>query len=204
MIMTPTNDAPAPVEALARAAADAYAAFVIAREQMNAAIPSFRATPAERQLHIERSRIDHEAEREHHRTAIALAQNAHRLAALASAPAGDGVGLWEALTQARQYVERKSCDAFDDREDKLLAVIDAALARPRAAVGEREHFLAATTARSWMHHAATCPAVQPKRTDDGYRTDCTCGLDAVLRTFDRDVLGMVTIPLQSPPAKVEG
>ncbi|WP_157092809.1 hypothetical protein [Sphingomonas hankookensis] len=53
----------------------------------------------------------------------------------ASAPAGDGVSLREALSQARQYVERKSCDAFDDREDKLLAAIDAALDRPRAAVG---------------------------------------------------------------------
>lgn len=64
-----------------------------------------------------------------------LREVADVLAALASSPAGDGVSLQEALKQVRQYVERKSCDAFDDREDKLLAVIDAALARPRAAAG---------------------------------------------------------------------
>lgn len=35
--------------------------------------------------------------------------------------------LRSALLKARHYVERKSRDAFDDREDQLLAVIDAAL-----------------------------------------------------------------------------
>lgn len=38
-----------------------------------------------------------------------------------------GEGLRQALKAARDYVERKSWDAFDDREDKLLAVIDAVL-----------------------------------------------------------------------------
>lgn len=62
-----------------RAAADAWEAFVTARQAMNAAIPAIDATPAERALYDERYKADHEAEREHYRTACALAQVAPTL-----------------------------------------------------------------------------------------------------------------------------
>jgi hypothetical protein len=64
------------------AAADAWDRFVAAREAMNAARPDpMHATKAEYALYDERYRADHEAEREHHRTAIALAQVARTLLA---------------------------------------------------------------------------------------------------------------------------
>lgn len=67
---------------LASEAADAYRAFVAAREKMNAAIPDpIKATPAERALYDERYKADHQAQREHQRTAIVLGQNADTLLA---------------------------------------------------------------------------------------------------------------------------
>jgi len=47
--------------------------------------------------------------------------------AFAARPAGEVERLREALAKVRKYLEDKSWDAFDSREDNLLAVIDAAL-----------------------------------------------------------------------------
>lgn len=62
-----------------RKAAEAYEAFVVARNAMNAARPAIDATPAERALYDERYRADHAAEREHWDTAISLAQCARSI-----------------------------------------------------------------------------------------------------------------------------
>lgn len=80
---------PTPVEAGLREAleqaADAWDAFVKAREAMNAAVPDLMTgTPAERALYDERYRADHEAEREHFRTAIVLAQSSRSILAALS------------------------------------------------------------------------------------------------------------------------
>ncbi len=65
------------------AAADAYQAFAKARAAMNAAIPDvLTATRAERALYDERYKADHEAEREHRRTAVDLARRPDILALL--------------------------------------------------------------------------------------------------------------------------
>jgi hypothetical protein len=55
-----------------------------------------------------------------------------------AAPQGAEERLRKALIEARQYVERKSWDAYDDREDKLLVLIDAALAPAAIASGRGE------------------------------------------------------------------
>jgi hypothetical protein len=55
-----------------------------------------------------------------------------------AAPQGEEERLRKALIEARQYVERKSWDAYDDREDKLLVLIDAALAPAAIASGRGE------------------------------------------------------------------
>jgi hypothetical protein len=75
-------------------AANAYADFALARERMNAAIPDIMtATPAERALYDERYKEDHEAQREHHSTAIRLAYHAQSILALFASPSdGDGNG----------------------------------------------------------------------------------------------------------------
>lgn len=77
-------------------AAKAWLAFKTARSLMNAAIPATNATPAERNLYAERRIADAVAEKEHHRTAIRLAQRSAELHVALSAsspqanPAGGG------------------------------------------------------------------------------------------------------------------
>lgn len=88
------------LQARAEAAADAYEALYRAREAMNAAVPGNRmSTPAERALYDERYKADHAAEREHHRTAIRLAQSAREIA---NALQSEG---WRAIETA-PYVTR--------------------------------------------------------------------------------------------------
>jgi len=67
----------------------------------------------------------------------ALALKRKVLAAVAS-PTSEVQTLRAALIKARHYAERKSWDAFDDREDQLLAAIDAALATQPATSQEGE------------------------------------------------------------------
>jgi len=83
----------AELEALADDAAKAWTAFVSAREAMNAARPSIAAaTKAEHALYDERCRADYDAEREHFRTAIKLAQASPAiLAALKTQQPGEDV-----------------------------------------------------------------------------------------------------------------
>jgi len=70
--MTPNpNPSPELLKTVSDAAV-AYAAFVEARNRMNAAVPAIDGTKAERDLYDERYKADHTAEREHFRTAISL------------------------------------------------------------------------------------------------------------------------------------
>lgn len=85
-----------------KAAAVAHADFVAKRDAMNAARPdSTNATRAEYALYDERYKADHEAEREHWRTAIRLAQVADQIAAAPAILSSEGEGEREkALAQA--------------------------------------------------------------------------------------------------------
>lgn len=127
------------------------------------------------------------------RQAIAAKSLHTRLAALASTPAGDGVEEAEALgwlvewtVAGQDWVEAFACEvnAVDKARAKngKCTPLYAALARPRAAVGERE---AAEVARK-MWNAWTAEDMSG---DD---------VMALYGTSLRDALA-----LQSPPAKVE-
>jgi hypothetical protein len=124
--MTPTNDAPVTVEQCDReAAADHLAAL----GQINA------------QFRIRTGMADE------HSLVQTLAR--HRLAALASAPAGDGVPNGWRLVPIEPDDAMLDAGVLDVRAEvsyhdvegiwsAMLAAAPTALARPRAAVGERE------------------------------------------------------------------
>jgi len=182
--MTPTNGAPVAVEQCDRDAA------------WNA-IHAYRPKD-----HLWKRRV---ASGEADDGAMVQAFARHRLAALASAPAGDGVE--EAVARAicretltyRGIAELRYADQIvdDEWEDYLsharAAILAAALARPRAAVGEREAIArliwedrhpTGTNWDDWERHVAVNGGF------DG-RDSCRKLADAILA-------------LQSPPAKVEG
>lgn len=113
MTTTPAGDRPLvpELEGLLAKAADAWEAFVTARERMNAAIPSLDATQAERAVYDERYKADHAAEREHWQTAIGLAQHATQLLALLKAAQADGERVARLTEALRPFA--KAGELFD-------------------------------------------------------------------------------------------
>ncbi len=146
--MTPTNDAPVTVEQCDR---DLYALIA----------PDMCALILDGEL-------------DQHRELQAIAR--HRLAALASAPAGDGV---EAASD-----DGPCTDCYDTgvtiQTERPCSCGAAALARPRAAVGERDSILRQAAQEAYR----VCAETRHVQLGDKAR-------DAILA-------------LQSPPAKVEG
>ncbi len=196
--MTPTNDAPVTVEQCDRDFAADILDF----------IAGLRSWPDEIQHTADVMRQGAKGRLKFRPLVEMLAR--HRLAALASAPAGDGVEqeLRAALGVARRAIVQAAKDTLwcdDAPAETVVDRIDAALARPRAAVGEQS--------REWWTLewiAAQRPPVhmKPMRGSQDFDT-----AEAVLafwrgKPADSTYVGLTrhvqTSTLQSPPAKVEG
>jgi len=115
------------------ATADAYRAFVNAREALNAARPEIDATPAERGLYEERYKADHAAEREHFSTALRLAQNSEDILSTIDAQSAE--------IEALKQWQKAACSSARNGEQMFAeerALRTAAEAEIEALKAERE------------------------------------------------------------------
>lgn len=160
--MTPTNDAPVTVEPVAEL------------------IEMLQASTQEDGCCV----FEHSAEE----IGLHVMENTQAiLAALASAPAGDGVveaAFKEGIATGYQCgkADENTTDGWHAAWLASDASVATALARPRAAVGEREALI--------------------KRLEDAKWTDAGAKQD--LCSIDPGDIDAVIAALQSPPAKVEG
>lgn len=168
--MTPTNDAPVTVEQCDREAAAVYGAKYLGwNGDVTDAILSGRADGA----------------------GIVQTLARHRLAALASAPAGDGdTSAEDAIMAGRAVMSGEGDGTYDEAVAAIEGLVNA-LARPRAAVGEEAMRVAYAPLRSAQHAfdiiARGTPhisAVQELAREESQRIEAAI------------------LALQSPPAKV--
>lgn len=127
---------------------------------------------------------------------------AHRLAALASAPAGDGDR--EAADILRKHVVVETAPIDDATVSAIIAAMVeyAALARPRAAVGERAFQIGDRVEKisgsSWR--GKVVGTYSTVLTPEGYAVESETETGSV-QIYPAKALRLA---LQSPPAKVEG
>jgi len=111
------------LKGLIEAASSAWSDFCTKREAMNSAIPSLDASPAERALYDERYKADHEAEREHFRTALELAHSSAAIATALAAQAEEIERLRDEVDEAVNWshiVDLNGTDQFDDLAEAWL------------------------------------------------------------------------------------